>query len=141
MNYEIVQEAETWLGVKYQHRSCSKFGCDCTGLIVGVMKSLGHIKDYTLRNYPKDWNMHAMADNHIEEEISKFADKVSKPVQGDIVLFKFKHQKFVAHIGILLEDGLFIHSWEKAGRVQISSMSRWKSHVDSYYRFNEDKVK
>ena len=141
LNEEIIKEAKTWLGVKYQHRSATKFGCDCTGLIIGIMQELGHLKSYKLRNYPIDWNLHGGADNHITEQLEKVADKVTtgfKP--GDIVLFKFKLQKFVAHIGIAVGDGQFIHCWKNSGKVQLSSMFQWHPRLDGVYRFSETKL-
>ena len=141
LNERIVKEANRWLGVPYQHRSASRYGCDCTGLIIGIMQALGYMQGYKLRMYPKDWNLHDMADNHIEEEILKVADKITGPaVPGDIVLFKYELQKFVAHIGIVTENRQFIHCWEKSGRVQLSSIEPWAKRLSAVYRFNEDKM-
>jgi len=142
LNEKIVEESKRWLGVPYQHRSKSKFGCDCTGLIIGVMQALGYMKSYKMRLYPKDWNMHGMADNHIEEEISRVADKITGPAMaGDIVLFQYEEQEYPAHIGIVLENQMFIHCWKKSGHVQISSFRPWAKKSKAVYRFNEQKLR
>ena len=142
LNKRIIEEVMKWKGVKYQHRSTTKQGCDCTGLIVGVMQALGYIKSYKMRKYPSDWNLHSMADNYILEEIEKFADKVSDMKSGDIVLFRFG--KCIAHAGILLENKLFIHNHKKAGRCNLSSIrgvNKWAERLMGTYRFNIDKLK
>jgi cell wall-associated NlpC family hydrolase len=74
----IAAEAKNWLGVPYQHRGMTKRGCDCTGLLIGILQLLGYLPNYKLREYPKDWNLHAGAGDYIREEISKIADLVLK---------------------------------------------------------------
>jgi len=140
LNEDIVKEALTWIDTPYQHRSATKQGCDCTGLIIGVMQTLGYMKDYKLRNYPKDWNLHSMADNYIVDEIEKFTDKIFDMRSGDIVLFRFG--KCIAHAGILLENKLFIHSHVKAKKCNVSLMknNEWSKRFVGAYRFNLKKV-
>lgn len=141
LNKQVTEEAIKWKGVKYQHRSATKQGCDCTGLIVGVMQALGYMKNYKMRKYPSDWNLHAMADNYILEEIERFADKISDMRSGDIILFRFG--KCVAHAGILLENRLFIHNHKRAEKCTLSSMrrnGRWLERFVGAYRFNIDKI-
>ena len=142
LNERIVEEAIKWKGVKYQHRSTTKQGCDCTGLVVGVMQALGYMKNYEMRNYPSDWNLHSMADNYILEEIKRFADRVVDMKSGDIILFRFG--KCIAHAGILLENRLFIHNHKNAGKCNLSSLSganKWARRFVGAYRFNIDKLK
>ena len=138
----LCNTAKVWknLGVKYEHRGTTRNGCDCTGLIIGILQELGYMKDYKLRIYPIDWNLHSFADNHIVEELSKVADKIAKPDIGDLVLFYFG--KCVAHSGIVIEDGLFIHIHQRAGKCIVSSLwnSSWTKRIVNFYRLNEDKL-
>ncbi len=140
INKQIVEEAMNWIGVKYQHRAVTKQGCDCTGLIIGIMQTLGYMKNYKMRVYPSDWNLHAMADNYITEELDKYADKVSDMRSGDILLFSFG--KCVAHIGILLKNKLFIHNYRNAGKCGLSSIMNgsWKERLVGTYRFDINKI-
>ncbi len=142
LNKRIVEEAIKWKGVKYQHRATTKQGCDCTGFIVGVMQALGYMRDYKMRNYPSDWNLHSMADNYILEEIVKFADRVVDMRSGDIILFRLG--KCVAHAGLLLKEKLFIHNHKCAGKCNLSSLrgaNKWVERFVGAYRFNIDKLK
>lgn len=134
--------AKEWekLHVRYEHRGTSRRGCDCTGLIIGALQEMGYMKEYELRKYPPDWNLHAKADNHIVEEVEKVADKIETPDIGDLVLFYFG--KCVAHIGVIIENDLFIHSFVTAKRCKVSSLwnSPWTKRIAYFYRLNEDKL-
>lgn len=134
--------AKLWrdLKVQYEHRGTTRNGCDCTGLIIGALREIGYLKDYKLRNYPPDWNLHAKADNYIVEEITKVADEIAKPEIGDLVLFHIG--RCVAHAGIIIESGLFIHCHRKSKYVIVSSLwnSQWTERIFGFYRLSESKL-
>ena len=142
LNKQIIEEAKGWVGIKFQHRSTTKFGCDCTGLIIGILKALGFGKNYELRNYPYDWNLHGMADDHIVKVVEKVSNKViGKKKPGDIVLFE--QGKCTSHIGIVLENDMFLHALRKNRKSIISKLvnSKWSKRVVNYYRFDVEKLK
>ena len=135
------------LKVPYQHRGMTRYGCDCTGLIIGALKEMGYGKNYQLRIYPPDWNLHSGADNHIVEEISRVADRIERPGAGDLVLFYFG--RCIAHIGVIIENGLFIHCHRKSKRCVVSSLwnSPWTKRIFKdanntpvFYRLIESKL-
>jgi len=128
------------LGVRYEHRGASRNGCDCTGLIIGALREMGYLKNYKLRSYPPDWNLHAKADNYIVDELSKFGDEIAKPDIGDLVLFYFG--RCVAHVGVIIENNLFVHCHRKSKKVVVSSLysSQWTRRISGFYRLNEDKL-
>jgi cell wall-associated NlpC family hydrolase len=140
LNEDISKEARNWIDVKYEHRGATKKGCDCVGLLVGVLKALGYGKDYIVKKYPNDWSLHGQAGNYIVEELESVADKIIGATIGDIVLFKFS--KCVAHIGILIENGLFIHTHSKGGKCKVSKIdnSPWTRYIDCYYRVNAERL-
>jgi len=139
----LCNTVKVWKGLKvpYQHRGTTRNGCDCTGLIIGVLKELGYLKNYKLRIYSPDWNLHSKADNYIVEEVSRFANEVPKPEAGDLVLFYFG--KCVAHVGIMIENELFVHCYRKSKRCIASSLwnSKWAKRIHSFYRLNENKLR
>ena len=77
LNERIIQEALTWQGVPHVHRGTTKRGADCTGFIIGVIRALGY-GGYKIRKYPKDWNLHDMADDFIIKELSKYSNLISR---------------------------------------------------------------
>jgi len=140
----IAREALNWIGVPYQHRAMTKNGCDCTGLILGVLKTLGYLGNYKVREYPIDWNLHGMADDHIRDELLKVTNEISgseKLLKGDILLFWFG--RCVSHIGIYIGDRQFVHSWRNAKKCKIAPLMNkngWASRFDSAYRFDSKKL-
>ncbi len=128
------------LKVKYEHRGTTRRGCDCTGLIIGSLKELGYLKDYVLRNYSLDWNLHSGADDYISVEVNRFADKITVPDIGDLVLFHIG--RCVAHVGVVIEDDLFIHCYRTSKRCIVSRLkhSQWGKRISGFYRLNEDKL-
>jgi cell wall-associated NlpC family hydrolase len=140
---QLCNIAKQWIGVKYEHCGTTRNGCDCTGLLIGIFKELGYFKDYVLRKYPKDWNLHAKADDYITEEIIKIADEIKqiKSEPGDIVTFYFG--KCIAHIGIIIENGLFVHCHMGSGKCIVSRLksSQWTKRIAGFYRIDLKRVK
>lgn len=143
ISQDIVKEVEQWLGVPYQHRGITNRGCDCSGLLIGVLQSLGYMKDYQLRKYPKDWNLHAMADNYLEEELLKIANEIKEaPQPGDVLLFFFGRCK--AHLGIVTKHPLFVHCYKDSKKVVYGVMNKvspWYSNLAGVYRIDENKLR
>lgn len=136
----IVEEWER-LGVPYVHRGFRRTGCDCTGLIIGGLQELGFLRNYKLRIYPSDWNLHAGAGDYIRQELACAADPVNGPPRrGDIVLFNFG--RCVAHAGIIVKPGVFCHCHRAAGKVRrgLLRTPKWRSRLADIWRLNEQKV-
>ena len=121
LNERIVIEAKTWLGVPYKHMGTRKTGCDCTGFLLGVARSSGFLTEYKMRKYPKDWNLHGMADDIILRELQKVSNRIRKKeaIPGDVLVFKWGRCE--SHVGILLENKTFIHI-TKNSNCNISSL-------------------
>jgi len=142
LNDRITEEAKNWLNVPYEHRGITKRGCDCTGLLIGVLQALGHATNYIPRVHPMDWNLHDMADDHIVKELSKVADKVTKPKKGDFVLFRFG--RCVSHAGIMITQNKFIHCFKDAKKCKYSIMdgtNQWSKRLAGFYRIDVGRLK
>lgn len=142
----LALKASQWAAerVVYLHRGTRRTGCDCTGLVIGCLQELGFLKAYKLRQYPRDWNLHAMGakDTFLEEELERVADQVTgehKP--GDIILFVFGKCK--AHCGIVVRTGVFVHSHAGAGGVKVGLLKtpKWSSRLASVWRLSEEKMR
>ncbi len=140
-------EAVKWAEakVRYLHRGFSKFGCDCTGLIIGIAREIGYLGKYDLRIYPPDWNLHSGAGNYIIEELEKVANEIPKNeiVEGDILIFRLA--KCLAHVGILVnkDNGMFVHSLvtSKKCTYGILKNSGWGKRWEKAYRLDIEKMK
>lgn len=120
--------------VPFKHRGMSREGCDCTGFIISILKEMGYAKDYVLRVYAPDWNLHKQAKEYILEELALYADSVdiNMAKEGDILCFKFG--RYVSHVGIKIENGNFVHCYVSAGCVKISPISSMQSRLTHVFR-------
>jgi len=138
---DIVHEAKEWLGTKWQHQACVKgVAVDCAMLIAGVAKNVGLVSDTDLKKippYPKDWHFHqdvAM----LPEVMESFGCKkrnVKYPHYGDILVFKIG--RCDSHLGIMIEDNVFIHSYSGGNNQVVSNRLNggWVDRLTSVYRF------
>ncbi len=130
--------------VKYLHRGVNKFGCDCTGLIIGIARSLGYLGAYELREYATDWNLHKGRGNYIEEELNKVANEIPKDEMkpGDIVVFYFL--TCLAHVGILIDknNGKFVHCFVDSKRCEFAILknSMWSRCFKKVFRLDPIKM-
>jgi len=124
---EIVTEAKTWIGTKWQHQACLKgVACDCVGLIRGVYVVLtGKEPDVPL-DYPATWPLYKTTERLYNECLNYLTEiDVADAKIGDLLLFGFGKGP-ACHIGIKITDSTFIHSWQSVGKVSIS-------RLDSYW--------
>jgi cell wall-associated NlpC family hydrolase len=141
----FAEKVREWadLHVPYVHRGMTRQGCDCTGLIIGCLQELGYLTNFKLRYYPKDWNLHAMADDYIQQELGIGAKKLlgTQVRIGDILLFRFG--KCPAHCGVLISHGVFAHSHAKAGRVEYAVLkgNQWSKRWIATWRLSEEKLR
>jgi len=145
LQQQIVDRAREWAdkAVPYLHRGHSEAGVDCSGLLVGIIQSLGYLKDFEMPLYPFDWNLHDCKHNFLLEYLPVYCVKVSilDMDPGDILLFRFGKQ--VSHAGILLndKDGLFVHCYypRGTGYATLQSM-KWGSRLVEVWRIDEAKL-
>ena len=140
---KLIEEAKRWAKAKvpYRHMGTSMSGCDCTGLLIGVMKKLGYLKNFKLPFYPPDWNLHDGNINYLLQYLPKYANKVnnSELIPGDVLLFKFGRQ--LSHVGIYIGEDLFVHTYLTRhtwyGRLKDSL---WDRHWKSTWRLAIDRL-
>lgn len=133
----VIDEARRWLGTPYMHQaSMIGQGTDCIGLIRGVWRALLGPEPQTLPAYSPDWG-----EVSTREEMLTAAQKWLEPLSiddatgGDVVLFRWKHAAPIKHAGILTGADHFIHAYEKAGVVESTLGSQWRSRVAAAFRF------
>ena len=108
---DIVNYAETFLGVNYVYGGTSPSGFDCSGLVYYCYKHFG----YTV-------NRTAAGLAYSGTAVSSTSLQV-----GDIILFTSKDGSYIGHTGIYIGGGQFIHAPHTGDVVKISNLS------DTYY--------
>ncbi len=112
VDHKLYLEAADWIGVPYRGGGDSKRGTDCSGLVYQVYRKV--YRTQVPRN---------------TEDLKKESNKVAKRNlrEGDLVFFtSSRSKKKVAHVGIYLKNGKFIHSSTSKG-VIVSNLN------ESYY--------
>jgi len=111
----IVAEARAWLNTPYHHAADVKgAGVDCAMLLVRVYHVAGLIPAIDPRPYPADWMMHRDEERYLGW-VKKYADPVTEPLPGDVVLYKVG--RCFAHGAIVLAWPDVIHAFRDEGGV------------------------
>ncbi len=115
LDLELLDFYSEWEGVEYKLGGDSKNGIDCSG--------------FTQKAFKEKFNMSMPRTTTMQSQVGKEIDK-SELKSGDLVFFKTGD---IGHVGIYLENGMFIHASTKTG-VTISeldnsyfSKSYWKA--------------
>ena len=115
LNLDLFDFYSEWEGVGYKLGGDSKSGIDCSGFIQKAFK--------------EKFDLTMPRTTTLQSEVGKEIDK-NELRSGDLVFFKTGE---INHVGIYLEDGMFIHASTKIG-VTISeldnsyfSKSYWKA--------------
>lgn len=106
-NHKLYVNAAEWIGTPYRAGGDSRHGTDCSGLVSRLYK-----KTYRMR-------LSRSTDGQLKES-NKIARRNLR--EGDLVFFTSRSsRKKVAHVGIYLKDGKFIHASTSQG-VIVSSL-------------------
>lgn len=135
MNKRIVEIARSWIGTPFYHKGRSKkIGCDCIGLILGVMTELGVEikKEFSYRKI--------ISSNILVENLSKYLKEKDNISAGDIAVFYMN--SYPSHIGIIgdyYNNSLsLIHSYAPLKKVVEHYLDEyWLGKLYKIYHFPE----
>jgi NlpC/P60 family putative phage cell wall peptidase len=140
----IVAQARTWLGTPFHHQARLKGkGCDCLGLIVGVVDELG-LKDRNgmkLAEYDEVTYSKEPDGAYLIQKLTGLLDEVpaAEARAGDLALFRIRENP--QHLAILTdyEGGLgMIHSFAPSRRVVEHRLDdEWKSKIIKVFRWQQ----
>lgn len=100
-NHKLYLEAAKWMGTPYRAGGDSKRGTDCSGMTAQIYKKVYHIK------------LSRSTDGQ-KKESNKIPKR--KLHEGDLVFFTSSRSgRKVAHVGIYLKEGKFIHASTSRG--------------------------
>lgn len=100
-NHKLYLEAAEWMGVPYRVGGDSKRGTDCSGMTAQIYRKVYRTK------------LSRSTDGQ-KKESNKVAKRNLR--EGDLVFFtSSRSEKKVAHVGIYLKDGKFIHASTSRG--------------------------
>ena len=141
---DIVAHARGWLGTPFHHQARLKHvGCDCLGLIVGVVDTLG-LEDANgkkLAAYDEVTYSREPDGAYLTAKLTGLLDEVpaAEARAGDLALFRIRENP--QHLAILTdyEGGLgMIHSFAPSRRVVEHRLDdEWKSKIIKVFRWQQ----
>ena len=110
-NHRLYINAAEWIGTPYRAGGSSKQGTDCSGFVSQLYK-----KTYRIR-------LSRSTDGQLKES-NRIARRNLR--EGDLVFFTSRAaRKRVAHVGIYLKDGKFIHASTSQGVIVSNLKERY----------------
>lgn len=100
----LVNEARTWLGVRFRHQGRTRNGVDCIGLLIAVAQNALEIAPVIINNYGRRPHQQDIF-NDIKNHLNKIDRKNLQP--GDIVQMRLGQQ--ATHFGMFTGPSI-IHS-------------------------------
>ena len=134
----IILEAMEWVGTPYHHQARVKgVGVDCAQLVAGVAENVfPKKKPINIEVYSVEWHMHNREEKmcNIIESFGCERIELEDRVPGDIITFQFGRVQ--SHMGILINEGQFIHARMDVGKVVINQLSGdWLKRLGRVYKF------
>lgn len=123
----VIAQARQWIGVPFLHQGRNRFGCDCTGLFVGLMLELGssELADAA----PAAWSRSGLELVPRLSEISREIDL--QPAA--IVVVRWPKALQPSHAALYTGSSI-IHATQANGKVVEHAFGKqWMSRTDSIW--------
>ena len=124
-----------YLRIPYQHKGRTFKGADCFGLIrLFYEKEMGIlVKDYE-EDYEQEWWKHS---NLLIDLYKEYNFKKVKTFElGNLIMFK-NTSSTPGHVGIVLEDGQFIHMTRNGVAINHYISGVWARSIHSVYKMKK----
>lgn len=124
-NVKLYSFIDRWLNTPYKWGGMDEQGIDCSAFIQRLFNDVYDIK------IPR---------TSFEQLLAKYVEVYSSPkylAEGDIIFFRTLKDKIVSHVGIYLQNGMFVNSSSSKG-VSIASLQLpyWKTKYVACGRIN-----
>jgi cell wall-associated NlpC family hydrolase len=129
----MIDQARTWINVKFRHQGRSRFGVDCVGLFACVAGELGR-PDPIPANYSREPDSRLL----LAELRKRFEEiKINETRPGDFLVMHFENVKGVMdrrHLALRTDKGI-IHSAAMYRKVTEHGLTpEWANRVVTAFR-------
>lgn len=133
---EIVSNARSWLGTRWQHQARLKgVGCDCAGLVIGVARECGIVDfAFDVNGYERFPSGNTLA-MHCGEYMTRIDKNDIAP--GDVVLMRFDGEpQHLAIVADYVHGGLsVVHAYALSRQVVEHALDdTWRKRIVAAYR-------
>lgn len=112
---------------RYGGRKLEDGFLDCYGLVVVMSERAG--RKLPERSVSEDHRLvHALMMSQMN-----VWERASGPAEGRVVLFKIN--RVACHVGYLINEFEFIHTWEDSGGVVVERLSNWERKIEGFYEY------
>ncbi len=127
--------SQSWLNVPFRWHGFTRFGCDCVGLIIGVLYENSILKDKNVAEIKKisyGTNLQNVKSELMFVYLSKFFHFVENIKDADLLLVKTKYSPIhfvIYQHGMLENEAKIIHITQEIGKVfqnDFGSKSDWQ---------------
>ena len=114
---DLYSAAEKWLGVPFRWHGYTKGGCDCIGLIVGILCENGvmtqeDIAQHEICKYGH--NVSRISEKYVDCMMLKYFNKYERKELKNGLVFRMKDYNAPYHFAIY-GDGQIIHTTSEVG--------------------------
>lgn len=137
----IIARARGWIGTPYRHQAaCKGAGCDCLGLVRGVLGELGFALP-GVPAYSQDWSEPEGDERLWYAARALLATKsCADAAPGDVLLFRMRSGAVAKHLGLQSETGAtprFIHAMSGHGVVESRLTDPWARRIVARFALPE----
>lgn len=118
---------EKYIGIPFEYKGRGPDAYDCYGL---------------LRKLYQEHRGILIPDYNSETEVERIAMQFSAGIEDWVEVEKregvavlMRVSGLGAHVGYVIGDGKFIHTWERTGGVAIERLDTWKNLIIGYYDY------
>lgn len=131
---KIVAAARSWIGTPYVHQSARKgAGCDCLGLLRGVLAEVRGTALDPVPPYTADWSEPQGNELLLRAaESLLIAKSRDAAAPGDVLVFRMRTGAVAKHLGLQGEVGdtpSFIHSYQGHGVIESAYTHPWRRRL------------
>lgn len=129
--HAVIEQARSWVGVPFLHQGRTRDGVDCVGLLVAVLRDLGHDPADSTR-YPFRAKSEVLM-QHLATECTEQPVGAEQP--GDVLVCSMRGEA-PYHVALLSEQGTLIHALSIAGKVvEHQYDAAWQGRIRRVYRW------
>ena len=137
----VIAAARRWLGTPYHDQaSVIGVGCDCLGLARGVWREVAGPEPMPVPPYSRDWGEagpHEVLAEGARQAMIEIEPAGAGP--GALLLFRMRPGAIAKHVGILMPESRFIHSYERLGVIEEPLTQVWYRRVAFAFLFPQQK--
>jgi NlpC/P60 family putative phage cell wall peptidase len=134
---DIVTAARAWVGTPYLHQGAARgVGCDCLGLVRGLLAELTGAALASPPPYSPDWAEARGRDTLLQAARRHLIERAPGGAEaGDVVVFRLRRDAMAKHAAVLAGGGRMIHAYSGHAVVEVAIGPWWRRRIAAAFSF------